>query len=118
MDDAPDSVPARRLEDRSRALDVGRVEVLGRVEGKRRGGVHDDVDACKRPIHAGRVADVPPDCLDVREEVGSVELGEVVRDEGVALREEEAVQVDAQEPRTAGDQNLQLFHRIKKWRAS
>src|SRR5918911_4228636 len=78
----PDGVTPRRFQDVARSLDVRGVDVLGRVERQRCGGVDHEVHLLHRPVHERLVADVALYDLDTTP-LRIVKLLDVQRDEHV-----------------------------------
>src|SRR5215211_8439107 len=93
VDKALHAMPQRSVEDVAGALDVGGVDVLGRVEWQGRRGMDDEVDAIHRPVHQGFVPDVALDDLDPVA-LRIIELLHVERGNRVAPGEEVPCEVD------------------------
>ena len=97
MDDALGAGQVRRLQDVARAVDVGADDVPFAVQGQRRRRVHDDVDTRHGAVDGGTV----PDIANVRGHAGSlriVERRDIEARDLLALAEQKANQVDAEEP--------------------
>ncbi len=84
MDEALDPVLQGRVEQGAGTLDIGSVDILGRVEGQCGGGMYHNVYACHRLIHRFAVADITLDDADLVEHIGVVVVGNVEGDEAVA----------------------------------
>src|SRR5436309_3641816 len=106
---APDAVATCHPHNVTCPLDVRGVDVLGRVERQRRGGVDHEVYSLHRPVHELLVTDVALYGLDPTL-LRIVELLNVQRDERVAALIEVPDEINPQKPGSAGDENLLLLH--------
>ena len=91
------------IEHQLRAADVGGADLGFRRQRQRRGAVHDGLHALQGPHHGAGVAHVAQHRVDAIA-LGVIEGRDVQRTHAHAARQQEADEVDAQEPRAARHQ--------------
>jgi hypothetical protein len=101
------------LEHVAGAIDVGRPDVVGGVEGECGRGVDDPPGVLHRPPYRLGVADVPLDLPDLAAYVGILERDHVERGDGVTPGEEEPGEVDAEEAGAPGDEHAIRGHGVR-----
>ena len=103
VDQALDPGCDRGVDDDAGAVEIGRPDILGRVQRQRRRGVDDDRGALDRARDRRAIADVAVDDPDPTA-LGIVERREVERRDVLSVLEQPPDQVDPEEARTAGDE--------------
>ena len=108
VDHPLDPMPASEVQHIPRAVYVGRVDLLRRIERQRSRRVHHEVDALQRGLDGRPIADVAGDnpytvFYIIVAKTGDVERGDR-RDGHLPLRQQVADQIDPQEAGTACDQ--------------
>jgi len=85
-------------------------DVPGAFQGQGGGGVHHGHRALHRRLHGDRVAHVTSDVVDLADEAGVVDRGQVKKDGADALLDQAPGHVGAEKARAAGDQPLFFCH--------
>ncbi len=94
MDHALDALFIGGLEHVAAAVDVGRINVLRRIQGQCRGRVHDHVHALHGALDRRQIANVALDLRDAAA-LGIGKVRQVERDDVVPTRQQMARQVNA-----------------------
>ena len=110
MDHALDAFFVGGLEHVAAAVDVGRIDVLRRIQRQRGGRVHDDVHALHGALDRRQVANVALDLRDAAA-LGVGKIRQVERDDVVPTRQQMARQVNAQ--KSGSPRNEKAFSRHK-----